>query len=208
VSHPEGRNRILGTNPLGFGIPTAKHPPFILDFATTNVAGAKLLMAAAEGVLATEGSIRDRDGRPTVDPLDYTQRGGSMAPLGYPFAGHKGFGLALVVDALGGILTRSGFAKNVVMGGNPPGNFFWALDVEAFLPLAEFQGRMDELLDMVKEGEPIEGIGELYFPGERGQRRADEITARGEVPLIPVSWNGLVMACEAVNVPLPPVIAS
>src|SRR6266508_2923155 len=96
--------------------------------------------------------------------------GGLMAPLGYPHAPHKGFGLALLVDALSGVLSGAGFAQGVA--GGAPGNFLWALDVEAVLPRQEFLARMEAQIDQIKQGERLPGVEELLVPGERGQRRA------------------------------------
>jgi hypothetical protein len=82
---------------------------------------------------------------------------------------HKGFGLALFVDALSGVLSGAGFARGVA--GGATGNFLWALDVEAFLPRQEFLARMDAQLDQIKQGERMPDVQELLVPGERGQRR-------------------------------------
>jgi hydroxycarboxylate dehydrogenase B len=124
-----------------------------------------------------------------------------MAPLGNPHAPHKGFGLALFVDALSGVLSGAGFARGVATGA--PGNFLWALDVEAFLPRHEFLARMDAQIDQIKQSERLPGVDELVVPGERGQRRYVELTARGVVPLSPASWQMLATACESLDAPLP-----
>jgi LDH2 family malate/lactate/ureidoglycolate dehydrogenase len=86
------------------------------------------------------------------------------------------------------------------------GNFLWALDVEAFLPRQEFLERMDAQIDQVKQGERLPGIDELLLPGERGQRRYLDLTARGVVPLAPASWQLLAMGCASLGVPLPAVL--
>ena len=75
------------------------------------------------------------------------------------------------------------------------GHFFLALDPETFMPRAEFTRRMDELLTWVKSGDKIEGVGEIVYPGERGQRRATELTASGRVPLNAVAWSTLQAIC-------------
>jgi L-lactate dehydrogenase len=127
-----------------------------------------------------------------------------LAPLGTPHAPHKGFGLALFIDALSGVLSGAGFAQGVADGA--PGNFLWALDVEAFLPQQEFLKRMDAQLDQIKQGERLPGVQELLLPGERGQRRYLDLTARGVVALAPASWQLLATGCESLAVPLPAVL--
>jgi LDH2 family malate/lactate/ureidoglycolate dehydrogenase len=163
----------------------------------------KIRVAAEQGTPTPPGVIFDHAGRPITDPGEFL-KGGLMAPLGYPQAPHKGFGLALLIDALGGVLSGAGFARGVADGA--PGNFLWALDVEAFLPREEFLARMDEQLDQIKQGERLPGVDELLVPGERGQRRYQELTARGVVPLAPASWQILARGCEALAAPLPAVL--
>jgi LDH2 family malate/lactate/ureidoglycolate dehydrogenase len=203
VAPPGGRTAVLGTNPLAYALPAQRHHPVVLDVATTVSSMQKVRVAAQEGEPVPEGVIFDRAGRPTTDPRVFLN-GGLMAPLGHPHAPHKGFGLALFVDALAGVLTGAGFAQGVA--GGAPGNLLWALDVESFLPLDEFMDRMDVQLDQIKQGERLAGVDELLVPGERGQRRYLDLTARGVVPLAPASWQLLATGCESLAVPLPAVL--
>jgi LDH2 family malate/lactate/ureidoglycolate dehydrogenase len=196
VAPPGGRTPVLGTNPFAYGLPAGRHPPVVLDVATTVVAMQKVRVAAAAGEPMPEGLIVDRDGQPTTDPARFLD-GGSLAPLGSPHAPHKGFGLALLVDALSGVLTGSAFAQGV--GAGAPGNLLWALDVEAFMPGGEFLARMDEQIEQVKRA----GGDGVVLPGERGERRRRELTAGGTVPLPPASRAILTSACDALGVPLP-----
>jgi LDH2 family malate/lactate/ureidoglycolate dehydrogenase len=200
VAPPGGRTAVFGTNPFAYGLPARRHQPVVLDVATTVTSMQKVRVAAQQGMPMPEGVIFDPAGRPITDPGAFLE-GGLMAPLGYPQAPHKGFGLALFVDALSGVLSGAGFAQGVA--GGAPGNFLWALDVEAFLPRQEFLARMDAQLDQIKQGERLAGVDELLVPGERGQRRYLELTARGVVPLTPASWQLLATGCESLAVPLP-----
>jgi LDH2 family malate/lactate/ureidoglycolate dehydrogenase len=157
-----------------------------MDVATTTIAMQKLRVAAETGEQLPVGMVLDD---------------GSLAPLGSPHAPHKGFGLALVVDALSGVLTGAGFGQSVAT--EAPGNFLWALDVEAFMPRTEFLARMDEQIDQVKQGERAPGVDELVVPGERGERRHRELTASGEVPLAAAGWQILSATCATLGVELP-----
>ena len=89
----------------------------------------------------------------------------------------------------------------------PLEHFFLALDPELFMPLGEFTARMDELVRWVKSGERIEGVEEIVYPGERGQRRAAELTAAGSVPLNAVAWRTLETVCGELGVPLPSAVS-
>jgi LDH2 family malate/lactate/ureidoglycolate dehydrogenase len=203
VAPPGGRTAVFGTNPFAYGLPTRRHQPVVLDVATTVSSMQKVRVAAQQGKPLPEGIILDRAGRPITDPVEFLN-GGLMAPLGYPHAPHKGFGLALFVDAVSGVLSGAGFAQGVSSGA--AGNFLWALDVEAFLPRQEFLARMDAQIDQVKQGERLPGVEELLVPGERGQRRYLDLTARGVVPLAPASWQLLATACRSLAAPLPAVL--
>ena len=152
VAPPGGRTPVLGTNPFAYGLPARRHPPVVLDVATTVVAMQKVRIAAAAGESLPEGLIFDREGQPTTDPAEFF----SLAPLGSPHAPHKGFGLALLIEALAG-------------GSDEPGVFLWALDPEALQPREEFLDRIDALIDQVKaSGEDV------VLPGERGAQRHAE----------------------------------
>jgi LDH2 family malate/lactate/ureidoglycolate dehydrogenase len=203
VAPPGGRTAVVGTNPLAYGIPAGRHPPVVLDVATTVSSLQKVRIAAQAGQPMPEGVIFDRAGHPTTDPREMLA-GGLMAPLGNPHAPHKGFGLALFVDALSGVLSGAGFAQG--MAGGAPGNFLWALDVAAFMPREEFLARMDAQIDQVQGGERLAGVEELLVPGVRGQRRAAALSARGIVPLAPASWQILATSCGSLGVPLPAVL--
>jgi LDH2 family malate/lactate/ureidoglycolate dehydrogenase len=205
VAPPGGRTAVFGTNPFAYGIPAERHPPVVLDVATTVTALQKVRVAARQGEPMPEGVIFDPAGRPITDPVEFLE-GGLMAPLGHPHAPHKGFGLALWVDALAGVLSGAGFARGVA--GIAPGNFLWALDVEAFLPRHQFLARMDAQIDQIKRGERLPGVDELFVPGERGQRRCLDLTARGVVPLTPASWQILAAACESLDVAVPADVAN
>jgi LDH2 family malate/lactate/ureidoglycolate dehydrogenase len=205
VAPPGGRTPVLGTNPFAYGLPAGRHGPVVLDIGTTTVSLQKVRIAAQEGASLREGIALDRAGRPTADP-DQLFAGGSMAPLGSPLAPHKGFGLALFVDALAGVLSGAGFARGVAAGTS--GSILWALDVEAFLPRGEFLERMDAQIDQIKQGGRLPGVDELLVPGERGQRRYLERVASGVVPLSSASWQVLATSCESLGAPLPAVLES
>jgi LDH2 family malate/lactate/ureidoglycolate dehydrogenase len=203
VAPPGGRTAVFGTNPFAYALPAQRHHPVVLDIATTVSSMQKVRAAAQQGEPLPEGVIFDHSGRPTTDPERFL-KGGLMGALGHPHAPHKGFGLALFIDALGGVLSGAGFARGVASGAT--GNFLWALDVEAFLPRQQFLERIDAQIDQIKQGERLPGVDELLVPGERGQRRYLDLTARGVVPLAPASWQILATACESLTARLPEVL--
>ena len=208
VAPPGGRTPTFGTNPLAYAIPAGRHPPVVLDIATTTGAAFKVRLAAQGNHPVPEGMILDSEGLSTTDPNEFV-RGGLMAPLGSPAAPHKGFGLALVTDALAGVLTGAIFARDLADEPTTAGNAtFWALDVEAFLPREVFLARMEAQIDQVKAGERLAGVDELFVPGERSHRRYRELTVRGTIPLSVATWDALTKACASLSILPPPTLAA
>ena len=203
VAPPGGRRPVFGTNPFAYGLPAGQHPSVVLDVAATVTSMQKVRLAAEHGAKMPPGVILDDAGHSTTDPHELFD-GGSLAPLGSPEAAHKGFGLALFVDALSGVLSGAEFAQGVRRG--PAGNFLWALDIEAFQPRAEFLARMDAQIDQVKGSARSPGVEELLVPGEAGERRRNDLAARGVVPLASASWRILATSCESLSVALPDVV--
>lgn len=207
MAPPGGRTKVLGTNPMAFGVPAGRHYPLILDMATSTTAARKMLIAAMEGRTVPEGLIADAQGHPTTDPREFWPLSGvstgSILPLGWPHAAHKGFGLSMLVDLLAGVLSGGGFGRTANLFTGDVGQFYWALDVRAFMPVEEFLARVDAQIDQVKASECINGVEEIVVPGERGQRRREALLKRGTLSLSKESWDQLVKAGEAVDLTPP-----
>jgi L-2-hydroxycarboxylate dehydrogenase (NAD+) len=181
----------LGLNPQGWGIPAGGRAPVVLDVAPSMTVGGKVRQAALEGRALPEGVLADAEGRPTTDP---TAPGRLFLPLGWPHAEHKGYGLALVLEVLCGVL---------LSGAGRYGQFCWALDPARFLPPDEFAGRMEGLVARLKGGRRRPGVAEIFVPGERGQRRRAALREREAIPLSAATWEYLRQAATATGVALP-----
>lgn len=174
-----GREPMLGSNPMAIGIPTGGVYPVVLDFASTVVARANLLLAKTTGRPIPLGWALDPQGRPTGDPEAGLQ--GTMLPFG----GHKGYGIALMVDVLSGVLSggQHGPWLPPMYGDymNPQGigHFVLAVNVEAFLPLEQFREEMDRFVVRVKASERSEGVEEIFVPGEIEFRRRESALREG-----------------------------
>ncbi|MFN8532918.1 MAG: Ldh family oxidoreductase [Dehalococcoidia bacterium] len=195
---PGGKTRTLGTNPLAFAAPTGEGTPVVFDMATTGIAGFKARLAAQQGRLLPDGLVANAKGEPSNDPRDFVA-GGLLLPVG----GHKGFGLALMVEILSGVLTGAEFGRTAGITDGKEGHFFLALDPGLFIAREAFLERMDELVRYVKASDRMEGVGEVFVPGERGQRRAAQIIESGWVPLNDLCWNALVDVCGMVGLTPP-----
>jgi hydroxycarboxylate dehydrogenase B len=148
-----GARPALQTNPLTIGMPTADDP-LVLDIATSVIAGGKIMVAQAAGASLPEGAIVDAQGKPSVDPADFFS-GGALLPA----AGHKGFGLGAMIEALAVCFTG---ADGV--GLRPKsGAMIICLRADAFRPAAELEESIDSLRSRIRDS----GINTtVYLPGE------------------------------------------
>lgn len=127
----------LHTNPIAIGVPAAG-PPLILDMATSLVAEGKVAIAASRGTRLPAGAIVDSDGQITADPSKF-YAGGALLP----FAGHKGFGLAAIVEALSMSLTGADATDN-----RPAeGALVICMNAAGFRPESEVKASVEELRD-------------------------------------------------------------
>lgn len=185
-----GKTPLLGTNPLAIAIPAGTQYPVVLDMATSLVPRGKIEIAARKGEKIPIGWAIDKDGRPTQEPEEALK--GTLLPMGGP----KGYGLALVLDILCGVLAGAAFGGNVgsLFGDldRPQniGHFMMAIDVGSFRPLNEFKNTMDSLILSIKNSEPAEGVKELFLPGEIEFLKGKEREEKG-IALNPVVADNL-----------------
>ncbi|MCC7353756.1 MAG: Ldh family oxidoreductase, partial [Anaerolineae bacterium] len=98
VTVPGARGKVLGTNPIAFAVPAGKEKPVFLDIATSTVAASKIYAAQFLGQKISDTWLVDDEGVPTTDPTGYPKTGALM-----PMAGHKGYGLAFLVEVLSAV---------------------------------------------------------------------------------------------------------
>ncbi len=173
-----GRRKLIGTNPWSIAAPTGIGPPCVLDLANTVVARGKLYLADKRGAPIPDGWAIDVDGVPTNDA-----RAGIAGTI-LPMAGHKGYGIATLMDVLSGVLSGSGFGDAVVGpyvpdGPSRAGHLAVALDIAAFRDVAAFKADMDRLIDTLKAAPKAQGTDEIFFPGEPEHRAEQHQRAAG-----------------------------
>ena len=194
-----GREARFGTNPMCFAVPADKELPFVLDMATTTAAAGKLELAARLEKSIPTGWALDEKAQATQDPR-IAQRARRLLPLGgsRDNGSHKGYGLAVLVEILCGVLTGTVTALNADQ--DPRGHFFAAIRVDAFRPVAEFKKDMDRLIRELKSTPPIEGQRRVYVAGEIEFETAEERAERG-IPLLPSVLKGLREVSEQLGLP-------
>jgi len=196
-----GKTRCFSTNPWSFGIPAGEELPIVLDMATTVAAGGKIRVASIKGEKIPLDWALDKDGVPTDDPVK-VMSGGFYQWIGGP----KGYGLAVVTDVLAGILSGGGFGQMLAPLKEPygsnlirQGHFVAALNIEAFMPLTEFTGRVDQMIRGLKASERINSMEEIRLPGERGLKMKEERLKSG-IPLISQVWDELKNLRKELNI--------
>jgi LDH2 family malate/lactate/ureidoglycolate dehydrogenase len=173
-----GREKRVGNNPWSIAAPAGERPPMVLDIANTVVARGKVYLARQKGQKIPLGWAIDREGEPTMDP--FAALGGIILPM----AEHKGYGIAVMMDVLSGVLTGSSFGTSVhgpyqAEQKSGAGHLMIALDIAAFQPLAEFEARMGTLIAELKSAPLAKGATEILYPGELEARNEVENRARG-----------------------------
>ncbi|WP_408999216.1 Ldh family oxidoreductase [Syntrophus buswellii] len=192
-----GRKMIIGTNPISLTAPTKRNRPFFLDMATSVVPRGKLEVYDRMDRDMPAGWAVDSRGLTTTDATEVLKNmvarlGGGILPLGGEgelYGGHKGYGIALLVDILCGVLSGGAYADMVDVKG-PGGkgqparvaHFFMALNIENFVELDVFQEKMDDLIDRLKESEKAEGQERIYIHGEKEYELYEKHKSSG-VPL-------------------------
>lgn len=181
----------LSTNPLAFAAPRRQADPILIDMTTSMAAEGKIRVAINQGKSLPEGWIIDSEGRPTTDPHDFKDDPpGAILPLGGP-VGHKGYGLSIMVEILGGALSGEGCAAGErVMSSN--GVLVTAYRIEDFCDLDRYYDEVDSLIAHVKSSRLAEGFNEILAPGEPEFRSARRTEAEG----ITVDDNTWAQVCE------------
>jgi L-2-hydroxycarboxylate dehydrogenase (NAD+) len=171
-THTVGRN--VGTNPIAVGFPTKNPPPMLFDAATSVVPIGKIEVYAKEGKKIPLGWAISPEGKLLDDPKEVLTKKGALLPLGglgENFGGHKGAGLALVVDLLCGVLTGAGYGKNVKhtteKGRANVGHFMIAINIEKLTPIEIFLERIEEYKGYVKSLTKISEDARVWIPGEK-----------------------------------------
>ena len=190
-----GAQAMLGTNPIALAAPAGEEPPFVFDAAMSAIAGNKLGLARRLETDLLGGWVADSDGTPIMEevappvPGHESRASPNLLPLGSTreLGSHKGYGMACIVDILGGILTGGGYGANP---GRPNfGHSVAAYRIDAFMDVGDFKRTMDEWLRMLKSTRPAKGHDRVLYPGmpeaeAEADRRANGIPLHTEV----VQW--------------------
>ncbi len=159
-----GKKKLLGTNPFAIGIPGDKKGPILFDMATSKVAKSKINKACLNDERIPDNWALDTDGNPTTDPLE------AIKGVVLPMAEYKGYGLAMSIDIIAGLLSGAAYLNNVNKfysdngEGMNVGQVFIAIDPSVVLN-DDFCDDIDSYIDVIHNGEPL-SESPILFPGE------------------------------------------
>lgn len=170
-----GADRLIGTNPIILGVPAGKEYPIVMDISTTCVAMGKIQAAEREGQSIPAEWAKDYDGAPTTDP----GKAFSLSPI----AGHKGYGLAVMVDVLSTMFSAACFGTDLGLFSKlekeNTGFCVIVIDPGKFMPIEQFKDEVDRYVRMMKDGRKAPGVQEIFLPGEIEYRKFDEMKKTG-----------------------------
>jgi L-2-hydroxycarboxylate dehydrogenase (NAD+) len=215
-----GREVMFGTNPIAFAAPAKGHPGFVLDTATSVVPRGKLEVYDRNRTQMPVGWAIDHDGYDALNPglvlRNLLERaGGGILPLGGRgelYSGYKGYGLAVMVDVLCGVLSGAAYGPFVYdmkrteqkTGKAAPnvGHFFLAVDIERFMPIPEFEARMAEYIQTIRKSAKALDQERIWIHGEKEFEKA-ECAATCGIPLAGNVYGNLVKIAEQCGHPKP-----
>jgi uncharacterized oxidoreductase len=191
-----GIERRLGTNPITIAAPRGDNP-LVLDMTSSATAEGKVRVALQKGDTLPEGWIIDAEGNPSTNPADlYGPPEGAILPLGGAM-GFKGFGLSVMIDVFGGILSGSGVCRDdLPRGAN--GVWMYFLDVEKFIAPSEYDALMEKYVAHIKSSRRAPGVDEILMAGEIELRRQVGRMESG-VPIPDETWRQLTELAKQVG---------
>lgn len=159
------------TNPMAYGIPT-EGDPIVLDMSTSTIAYYGLIEAKTAGKTLPEGIGYDKDGKPTQDPAEI------MLGAIKTFGGHKGSGLALIVQIFAGALVQADSFDN---DSDNAGNLVMAINPEILTSKESFTKEVSSIIQRIKSARKAEGVTEITIPGERANAFNAKVMSSGEI---------------------------
>lgn len=184
VRPARGADPRFGTNPIAFAAPAGEERPFVLDMATSTVASGKVRRAHALGLPIPRGWAVDGNGQPLETPPGARDTSWALTPIGESADGegvnYKGYGLAVMVDILAGVLAGGGSSVDLDYGSNMA--WFMAIDIGKMRPIEGFKADMDRLIRYFAETRPSDPSRPVILPGDP-EADAFEYRSKVGVPL-------------------------
>lgn len=205
-----GKEAVLGTNPFSVCLPGVEHP-FKLDMATSVVTRGKIEVYDRHDENIPSGWAVDENGKVSNSPkriignFDKKMPGGllSLGGVGEVFGGHKGFGLALLVDLLSAGLSCGKWSSETYTDGQPGVcHFFAAIDLNLFGDPEKIKQKIQDIMDGVTDSERASGETKIYYHGEKEIAKREEYAKEG-IPIFEKTAINLLKLARMNNIPAP-----
>lgn len=181
-----GRSVAIGNNPFSYAAPAGKYGKVLYDVAFSAVSDMKILDLRDKGLpMPADWAILKENGQPTTDPNDYCNGKAVLTPI----AGHKGYGLAMMVEIMGAVMSGANILKHVnAWSVNPdvPGNtghFIMALDISKLSATEDYAAKMEAMIEELKESDRIDPEKAILYPGELEKMREEKAAATGKMTI-------------------------
>jgi L-lactate dehydrogenase len=172
-----GTRAVFTPNPLALGFPTAGDP-VLIDISASITTNGMVARRRSAGSAFEHPWLLDAKGQPSAEPaVMFADPPGTILPLGGLDAGHKGFGLALLVEAMTGGL--AGFGRADEKEGWGATVFVQALDPAAFGGLEDFVRQTENIAQQCRDNPPRDPGAPVRLPGQRALARRHEQLATG-----------------------------
>lgn len=172
----------IGNNPFSYAAPLSNGQSVFLDIALSSVAALKVVLAKATGAPVPDTWLVDKEGNPTTDASGFPYESHLQ-----PMAAHKGYGLAVMVEALTSVITGFGLLSEVKSWNLDPAtknnasHAFIAIDAAAMSSKEEFEGMMDRLAAELHNAPVAKGKDKVYVPGEMEWEKREKALKEGLV---------------------------
>jgi len=198
-----GADGRFGTNPCCIGVPLRGREPFVLDFATSRVAQGKMRVAYNKRAQVEPGTLIDECGRPTTDPaVVVVPQGNGLFGALMTFGEHKGYGMAVACELLGGALTGGGtwhHQTDPAVRAVVNGMLTILIDPARLGMTATFEQEASAFVDWLRAGPVAAGFESVQIAGDPERAtRSQRITAGIDVDA--ETWHEIVMAGRKVGV--------
>ena len=201
---PGGAERVVGNNPIAIAVPAGSGGPIVLDMATSEAAMGKIRLADKAGQSIPPNWAARADGSGTTDPKE------AIKGMLLPAAGPKGFGLAVMIDLMCGLLSGGASGANVKpLYGDATvpydcSQLFMAIDIGRFCEVSVFRSRSEAAADRIRESKRAPGVARLFAPGD--PEWVTRQNARDQVKLEPTVIAKLIEMAGALRVSAEPFV--
>ena len=203
IAVPNGASKAIGTNPFSFACPTGDGKSIFLDIALSSVAALKVIMAKEKGMEIPDTWLVDEDGQPTTDSSLFPQNA-SLQPMG----AHKGYGLAVLVEILSAVITGAGMLSEIASWNldmssvNNAGHAFIAIDIKQMISQEDFNKRISQVINELKNGPKAKGKDKIFLPGEMEWEKREKAVETGVLEITDAIADNLKSLSEKMEITL------